>query len=594
MAAREEMELRDYLRVLRRRKGALALGLFTIVALTVALVVLMPKSYRSTATIQIERRAIPAEWVSGPSLGYLSERLHVLSQRIKSEENLRAIAERYAVFPPGSNWQTSGDWLKSMRKAITVEKVDIEVTDPQRGRVMLVTVAFDVSFDGRTPEVAQQVSQELASLYLQDNQMRQSETAAVVGFLEEQSERLGARMDQLEQTISEFKSTHLQSLPELTPVNRSLYDRAMADVATTRETIRNLEQRRIALSTRLAGLSPQVDIYSEDGRRVSTAGERLRLLRSQYARARAMYSETHPDVLRLKSEIQALDGAARGGGGALSGELARLRLELERLRDTRSAEHPDVIALQRQIRGMESQFAGGGGVGGAEESPVNNPAYIAVRGELDAVEADLRTQRSKLDGLVASMDDYERRLFASPGVEKEYQALLRQRDSLNERYREVSDRLLGAQMTMQLEGEQVGERLHLVRAANLPSKPRNPTPMAIMLFGIVLGMGGGVGAAAFSEYWDRGVRGRDGVRSVLKQPPLIIMPYVDNRKDRQRKSRRRYLRAILIVVAGLLLVAFLHQRGPSLLGLDTSERGAPASFLPGWWPQASEPDAAEQ
>jgi uncharacterized protein involved in exopolysaccharide biosynthesis len=392
-----------------------------------------------------------------------------------------------------------------------------------------VTVALNISFDGPSPAVAQQVAQALAMLYVQDsNDTRRAQADAVVGFLAEEAQRLGSRISDLEQRLSEFKSDNLESLPELVAANRSLYDRTLGEVALTREAISSLEQRRIGLSTRLAGTPRDADLYTETGRRVSNSDERLRLLRAQYAQALTAYTDEHPEVLFFKREIEAME-AARASG---------------------------------------SKDSGG----------PTNPAYIALQSELAAVDADLRIQRAKLAQLQGTVSDYERRLFAAPGVEKEYMPLIRERDSLNLKYREVSNRLLEAQMAAQLEGEGVGGRLYLVQPASLPSKPNNPTPLALMLFGSVLSIGSGIGAAAFSEYADRSVRGREGVRSVLNAAPLVVMPIVASRDDRAAQRRRTgWLvgsAAALVLALGLLGLIYQGDDDIAVLG------SAVSSFAP--------------
>lgn len=507
MPHKDEMELRDFLGVLRRRRMALALGIAAVVALTAAVATLMPRSYRATATIQIERQVVPDEWLASPALGSVGERLHAVSQRVKSEENLRRIAERYPVFPPG--WQQEPGWLDAMRKAITIEKVDLEVTDPRRGRMTVMTVAFDVSFEGRTPEIAQQVTQELAALYLQDNSRRRSQTAAVVDFLSSEADRLRGQVGRLEQQLSQFKRKHLEALPELAAVNRSLYDRTLSDVEQTQEAVRVLEQRRIALRTRLASTPRDLGVYAEDGSRVMSTRQRLRMLRTQYAQAKALYSSDHPDVLRLEGEISALESSLR---------------------------------TERPV-----------------DSEPGNPAYVALQGELASVNADLETHRAQLEQLQKAVKNYEERLSAAPAVEKEYQALVRERDSVSARYREVSDRLLEAQMTLHLESGQVGDHMYLIRPAELPRKATNPTPLAVVAFGLVLSLGSGVGAAAFSEYWDRSVRDPQDIQAVLGQLPLVVMPYVENRRERLRRKRRQW--AVTAVLLAAVVAVALWQTG---------------------------------
>ncbi len=505
MAERDGIELRDFMRMLRRRKGALWAGLLATIALVAVAVAIMPTTYRSTATIQIERQVVPDQWISGASLGTPAERLFAINQRVMSKENLRVIAEKYPIFEPG--WEENPGWLDAMRSKITVDKIDVETTDMRHGRAVLSTVAFNVSFDGPSPEVAQQVTEELVELYLKDNEVRRQQAAAVSEFLTAEAERLGAKVQEVEQKLSEFRGRHLDSLPELAVASRNEYERNLSELSQLRDAVRSLEQRRIQLNTRLSGTPRHGEVYTDQGRAyVSPLDERLSMLRTQLADALIQYTPDHPDVLRLEQQIASLEEKINQG---------------EQSGDQRAA---------------------------------SNPVYIQLEGELAAVESDINAQTNRIEHLQREIADYERSLSVSPEVQKQYQALVSQHESLSQMYRDVNTRLFEAQMTAQLEGEQAGDRFYLVQPPEVPLGPQNPGPLALMMFGTVLGLGSGVGVAALREYWDRSVRGRRGVLAVMNQAPLAVMPYVGSSAEDSRRKRWLLLGLLALAVIGALLL----------------------------------------
>ena len=86
---------------------------------------------------------------------------------------------------------------------------------------------------------------------------------------------------------------------------------------------------------------------------------RLKALKTEYAVVSAKYSPEHPDVIRLKREIEGLEkqtGAVSSERQEQAKKLSQLRGELAVAREKYSADHPDVISLTRQIEAMEASL----------------------------------------------------------------------------------------------------------------------------------------------------------------------------------------------------------------------------------------------
>ena len=77
----------------RRRKVFWAV---TSVALlvTALLVVFLPPTYRSSATILIEQQEIPQEFVRSVITSFADQRVQVISQRVMTTQNLLSLVDR--------------------------------------------------------------------------------------------------------------------------------------------------------------------------------------------------------------------------------------------------------------------------------------------------------------------------------------------------------------------------------------------------------------------------------------------------------------------------------------------------------------------
>jgi hypothetical protein len=101
--------------------------------------------------------------------------------------------------------------------------------------------------------------------------------------------------------------------------------------------------------------------------------------------------------------------------------------------------------------------------------------------------------------------------------------------------------MLEADMAKTLESEQKGERFTLVEAAKLPEKPSKPNRLAIILIGLVLGIGAGVGLAAVMEVSDTSVLDADSLSRATGMPVLTVVPTIETQEDQAKKRLKMWV-----------------------------------------------------
>ena len=335
-AGEETQDLSAYLDILRRRKWQMLVPAAILFVIALFIAFTLPSVYRSTATILIEEQEIPPDLVRSTITSYADQRIQVISQQVMTRANLWQIVEKYDLYPDKRSREPSEAILEAMRKNIKLDLVSSEAQDKRSGAKTAATIAFTLSYDGDTPEKAQRVANELVSLYLSENvKSRQQKATDTSNFLAEEAKKRNERIGDLEAQLAQFKEKHIGSLPELQQVNMQLRERTDVELMDTERQIRAIEERRFYLEGQLAQTKPHTPIIAAGGERILDSDERLKVLEAQYAAASATYSNDHPDMVKMRREMAALEAQSGGTGGSLAAanQLARLRTDLATLRE---------------------------------------------------------------------------------------------------------------------------------------------------------------------------------------------------------------------------------------------------------------------
>jgi len=553
--------LGDYLAILRRKKWHI---LFTvIIAFSVCAVVAfsLDSVYRSSATILIEEQDIPRDLVRSAVTSYADQRIQMISQQVMSRANLASIVEKYNVYPKQRQRLLNQEIVALMHENITLEMVSADVIDPRSGRPSQATIAFTLAFDGETPQIAQRVTNELVSLFLSENiKTRQQKAAETSGFFAEEAAKLQTQIADLELKLSNFKQRNVGRLPEQVDLNMQLMDRTERELLELTRQVRSLEERKIYLEAELAQLDPNESFVSSNGQRILNPPERLRALQTEYLAVQGVYAPSHPDLIKMRQEIAALETQVGKSGGRedLLAQLTQQQAELEQSLGRYSENHPDVINRRKVIATLQESLAEmpNAKVISAVPGARMNPTYISLEAQLQAVVADLAAVKKQHTELKSKLTHYEQRLIDTPGVEREYLTLSRDYENALRKYQDIKSKQMEAQVSQELEQGRKGERFTLIDPPQFPEKPIKPNRPAILFLGVILSLAAGFAVAAISQSMDHSVRGFKGVQRVFDAPPLAVIPYIENSNDKRHK-RNIKIAAVGIPALGLIIMVLL-------------------------------------
>jgi len=552
-------DIKDYLKIIKKRRRFLVIPLVAIALLSIILAVALPSVYRSAATILIEEQEIPSELVKSTVTTFADQRIQVISQRIMSRSNLVEIIKKYNLYADDIKSKTEEVILEKMRASIKVETVSADVIDPRRGTPTKATIAFVLSFDDKSPSLAQKVTNELTSLFLKENIKSRTESAENAAlFLSEEARRLKDKIQELQSRLAAFKEQNLQQLPEANQLNQQELTSLTNQLMSLDTQERNALDRRFYLEGQLAQIDPNALATNAVGNRVFGMKDRLKELQSQYPSLLARYSDNHPDVVKAKREIESLQKeiGANTDLNKLNAELTEKKADLASLLKQYSDKHPDVIKLQKQISRLQKALveADQNNYAKVDLEP-DNPAYITLQSQLEAANSDIKSIDMTRGKLKARIEELRNNLMRSPLVEKDYMDLVQELNNTNQRYQEVSAREMEAQISQQLEVEKKGERFTLIDPPQEPLEPVSPNRIAILFLGFVLSIAGGFGTVALVEMMDSSIHSEKTITSILGVEPLASIPYLESRDEKQKyQAQRRFL---FISIALALIIAML-------------------------------------
>jgi protein tyrosine kinase modulator len=555
-------ELSEYFEIVKRRRAVIGGTIGILMALTVAIAYILPPSFRSTATILIEEQEIPQDLVRSAMTSYADQRIETIKQQVMSRTTLWKIVEQDRLYERMRRRNSTEDVIERFIKDINIDVISADVVDKRTQHPTKATIAFTLSYDGESPETAQKVANELTSLFLGENlRSRERHAQETTAFLKHEADNLSHHLEELEAKISTVKQRASGALPELVALNMQLMNQADRELADVDRDIRSLEERKTYLEGELATIKPHSPMVSATGQRILDADERLKALRAEYASSAASLSAEHPDIIKMKQEIEALERESDPAGLAaeLSKQVDGARADLAALAQRYKKDHPDVVHAQKAVTALEQELRRASQQSGARSMvKPENPAYINIRSQLTSTIASLQSLKATRQQIQRRADGIAKRLEQTPQIEPEYLDLTRERDSVTQKYHEIRSRLVEAQVSEGLETQQKGERFSLIDPPGLPEKPEKPNRAVILLLGFILAVVGGSGAGAAAENLDGSIRTADQLARLAGALPLAIVPFMPNGHDLAQERLRRFRRRLAGAAALLVTVALIH------------------------------------
>lgn len=147
------------------RRKWLILSVFIIpFACVISLIMAMPDIYQAKATILVQQESI-GDSTDSYAAKQLDSRLQTISENIFSRKRLQDLITQFGLYPELSELNSPAVVIERMRKDLRMERKTDEFL-----RAQDTTVAFTLSYQGWNPEVVAEVTNRIASMYVEENE----------------------------------------------------------------------------------------------------------------------------------------------------------------------------------------------------------------------------------------------------------------------------------------------------------------------------------------------------------------------------------------------------------------------------------------
>lgn len=266
---------------------------FVLIAVAgIAAAFLLPRSYRSSATLLVESQNMPGDTsATNPGNTVIDRRIAKIRQQVLSRPDLVDLIQTNNLYDAASRSKPLSVLVEDMRNSTNISAVDADIKSGGASRPSAGSIAFSLTFDYPAAEQAQLVAQTFVDRLLKlDATETQTQAATNVNFLQDQQSGLKNQVDQIEGQITHITGQNGAALASSSSV-------AAPSMGDYEGQIAQLQRQNVELSasTGSTGVGRDPNVLAAQ---------------ANLAAARAQYSDDHPDVKLAESRLAAAKATA--------------------------------------------------------------------------------------------------------------------------------------------------------------------------------------------------------------------------------------------------------------------------------------------
>jgi len=451
-----EMDYKKYLILITKNKKLVILSSLAIMTIITIVCYLLPNKYEAKSTVFIEKSVI-GELVKGLAVTpTVEDKIKALTYAINSRTLIMKVIDEL-------------DFNINKKDGAEIEKLVNDLQTNTNIKIKDKEGLFIISFTGRNPKQVRDYVNALVRRYIEENTSNKREDSyGATKFISEQLNTFRVKLEKAENNSNEFK----RGSGSIAAMDSSLLLREINDA---QQRLDDLKIKQAQLESALAGISRANDSLQPN----------LQLLQKKLQELQLHYTDSYPEIIKTRDEIQALE--------------QQIRMELGSSKQLNSPEQERIVSELRALR---------------------------------QAEANLRNIIATNRGLLKNI----------PLAKAKLEDLEREKNSQKALYEQLVAREGQSEMSKQMEVQDKSTIFRVVDPAVMPIKPVSPNRLKILLMGILASIGGGIGLVILKDQMDHSIKNIETVKS-LGLPLLAVIPHMKGPElsSRQLKQDRKLL-----------------------------------------------------
>jgi polysaccharide chain length determinant protein (PEP-CTERM system associated) len=532
-------QVSHYVRIIVHRKWWVISVFLVVSAITIIRSYRLPDIYMSETVILVDPQKVPESYVKSTVTGDVRNRLGTLSQQILSATRLQKIIDSLNLYPQERKTLAREDVITRMRSDIGGPNVLSDFGGS------LDLQAFRISYSGRDPRLVALVTNQLASLFIEENmKAREQQATGTSEFLQNQLQDTRKALETQEVKLRDFRLKHIGEMPEQQSADLQILGQLQSQLQLDGEALGRAEQQKSYIQSLMSQSAPVVDLDENDPRAPSNASSAVAkplkpavrsvsAAQSQLAALLARgYTESHPTIKKLRTEIAQ---EKQGNEVAVVPEVP-----------APAVTEPAPIAAPVKRAAVPLNYI--------------NPV---LQSQLKTVEAEIAKYKLEQQRLQKQITGYQGKLEAIPVREQEITELVRDYEMSKVHYSQLLDKQLSAETATQLEIRQKGEKFEVLDPGQVAERPSSPNRKIINVVGSLVGLALGLVVALATELLGMSITVPQDITAVSGLPVFEVIPIIQTQADKRLRTRWILVAAAstvaTLVVVGAIL--FYHYRG---------------------------------
>jgi succinoglycan biosynthesis transport protein ExoP len=495
----KEINLRDYWKVIRKRRWTI-FAFFLIVVVTTAIgTFTMRPIYRATAMILINKENPQivnfkeVVTVNTMDLDYYQTQYRILESRTLAKKVAHTLRlGEHPEFLPQPETSPVQVWMAKARALLTRELAFLGQSSPEGEEGKQDTLQetkiiheflsklkiepirnsrlVKVHFDSHYPELSTRVPNTLAAAYIQQNlENRFTSTEQAKEWLTRQLEELKGKVERADEILQAFGSKH---------------------------DIISLEEKENLTMQRLAELNETL--------------------------AKAESERMAKEALYLQTQERHFDALPSILGNKLIQELKQTNIQLEaqymKLGEKNKPDYPEMRRLKNQIETMQKRL------------------QAEIQKIITGIKIEYDSSLRKESLLRAVFEEQKAKAMEMKQKAIQYNILKRESDTNKELYKGLLQRMKEAGISAGI----TASNIQVVDQAELPARPYRPNKQLNLLLASVIGLFLGVGMAFFVEYLDNTVKTSEDVEEAAGLPSFGMVPEISQERQKLQVAGKPY------------------------------------------------------